>query len=98
VSEENAGCISEGSHPLPQNSKTITGRDIRVEVHNGLADWLDFETTRRRVICRRGASRGFTIDERSALDVARELQDAGLISIMTRHDGRRVTYLAERVP
>lgn len=80
-----------------QPNDPINGRDIRVETHNALADWLDFDRTARKIVCRRGAHRPFTLDERATMDVARSFQDDGRISILTRHDGRQVTFIAERI-
>ncbi len=73
-----------------------TGQDIRVETHCGILDWLQFATTPRRIICRRHHLAPISDTVRATLDVARQYQDEGKLSILTIHRGTEVLFVAER--
>jgi hypothetical protein len=70
--------------------------EARSETLNGIADWLTFERTLRKIIVRRPGGRTFTTTERAALDAARTFLERGEISIITRRVNGIVTFVAER--
>ncbi len=78
------------------HDEPASGQDIRVETHCGILDWLQFTKTPRRVICRRHYLAPFSETDRATMEVARQYQDEGKISILTINRGTQVLFVAER--
>jgi len=71
--------------------------DLRLEIQFALHDWLDFQTTDRRVVARRVRERPLPSLEAEMLKSALHLVEDGRISVIVRKKAGITTYLAERV-
>lgn len=95
-----SACATTPATQLPATDGPLN--NFHDAIRQGIYDWADFDTTPRRVIARRQDGRRIKAEERVAMQAARELQDEGRISIITKPTrdslGRAIiTYIAERV-
>jgi hypothetical protein len=72
------------------------------DIRSALSDWLDFDTTRRKIIARRFVNSAFLPFEATAMRAAQELLADGRISVQRetgygRQRRLNLTFIAERV-